>query len=53
MLGIKKIGIKSKHNEEDEKIFSLPLFIAIINLAFESYFFPLNTLWQLFKFTKS
>lgn len=53
MLGSKIFKKKNKEDNRDENVFSISFFIAIINLAFESYFFPLNTLWQLLKLTKS
>jgi len=53
MLG-QKIFKKKKINQDEEgdHILSIPLFISLINLAFESFMFPFNTMWQLFKFTK-
>jgi hypothetical protein len=41
-----------KKREEDDYEFSLSNFVTIINLAFESFLFPLNTLLQLIKFNK-
>jgi len=53
MLG-QKIFEKNKINQDEEEDykFSTPLFISLINLAFESFMFPFNTMWQLFKLTK-
>ena len=50
MLGITFFKDSKEKEKEDNHDFSISFLIGVINLAFGSFFFPLNTLLQLIKF---